>query len=182
MRISTVLGAIVTVALAGCGRSTDKPDAAAAAAAPEAATAAPAAANAGAGDPCSLVADANATFEQAVTVERKTMPNDTVVCEWHSADGRICGSVTPFGARWNPVPAIKPNYEAMVKSMGAFGEVKDQPGIGEEAKIVDGGMFGVQLAFHTSDALALVASACSSGQVGPAALAQKLAREVAGKL
>lgn len=173
---SMVLGAMFSILLAACGQSPDKPEAPAAAAAPATATAS------GRGDPCALVADTQATFGQAVTTEKKTMPNNTLVCEWHSADGRVCGSVTPFGARWNPVPNVKANYEAMLTSMGAFGPVKDQPGIGEEASIVDGGMFGVQLAFHTADALALVGSACASGPYDSVTIAQKLAQEIAGKL
>lgn len=180
MRIpSTILGAMISILIAACGQSPDKPKSPPAAASP-ASPATPTAT--GQGDPCTLVADTQATFGQAVTTEKKTMPNNTMVCEWHAADGRVCGSVTPFGARWNAVPAVKANYEAMLTSMGAFGPVKDQPGIGQEASIVDGGMFGVQLAFHTSDALALVGSACKSGPYDSVTIAQKIAREVAGKL
>jgi hypothetical protein len=168
-------------ALVGCGQSPEKPDAGMPATTAAADTAAPAAAQE-AGGPCSLVADASATFGQAVTAEKKTMPNNTTVCEWKSADGRICGSVTPLGAKWNPVPDVPRNYGALVASLGAFGEVRDQPGIGKEARIVNGGMLGVQLAFRTDDAAVLVASACSAGNLDATAMAQKLATEIASKL
>lgn len=184
----TLMTAIMTIALVACGQSPGKPDAdepaaSVPASAPASAPApAPAATITGGVNPCSLVADTQATFGQAVTAERKPMPNNTIVCEWKSAEGRLCGSVTPFGAQWNPVPAVKPNYDAMVQSMGSFGKLKNLAGVGEEAKIVDGGMLGVQIAVRTSDAAALVVSACSSGTMDAAALAQKVAREIADKL
>ena len=54
--------------------------------------------------------------------------------------------------------------------------------LGEEAKFVDGGMLGAQLAFRTSQVAVLVGSACSAGSLDKNALAEKLAREIAGRL
>lgn len=144
---------------------------------------APAAAAAAGSDPCALVANADAVLGQPVTAGHNTNPNKTVDCQWKSADGRLCGSLTVFGPGYNEVAADpKTNFEAMSTSLGAFGAVKDVAGIGEEARIVDGGMFGAQLAFHKGAHSVLAASACSSGADKAPALAQRLATEVAGKL
>ena len=110
------------------------------------------------------------------------MPNDTVSCHWKTADGRLCGNVTVFGPGWNEVPDVKANYVAMTGSLKAFGDTQDVSGIGEEAKAVDGGILGAQLAFRTSTHLALVASGCKSDSQSAPALAEKLAREVATHL
>jgi hypothetical protein len=132
---------------------------------------------------CTLVADASATLGQPVTPDHHTSPNDVVDCQWKSADGRLCGSLTVFGPGYNPLAAdAKTNYAAMTQSMGAFGPLQDVAGIGEEAKAVDGGMFGAQLAFHKGAHSVLVASACKSGADAAPALAQRLAAEVASKL
>lgn len=134
------------------------------------------------GDPCMLVPDPAATFGQPVTADRQAMSRGAQVCEWKNAEGRICGSITVFGPGWNPVPDVRANYAALLTSMGAFGAAKDVAGVGEEARIVDGGMFGTQLAFRTAKTATLVSSACRSGQSGSNELVEKLAREVAPKL
>jgi hypothetical protein len=118
-----------------------------------------------------------------VTASQHTNPNNTLDCKWTAADGRVCGSLTVFGPGYNAVQAdAKTNFEAMSKSLAAFGEVKEVPGIGSEARIVDGGMFGAQLAFHNGKYSVLAASACKSGADGAPVLAQKLAAEVAPRL
>lgn len=138
-------------------------------------------ATAGGGDPCALVADTDAMFGEAVTANVSTMRNGTRACEWKRGDGMICGSVSVFGPGWNEVPDVPANYSAMVTSLGAFGEVHDVAGVGEEAKAVDGGIVGAQLAFRTSKVAALVAAGCP-GPIPKTELAEKLAREVARQL
>ncbi len=151
---------------------------------PAAAAPAPAAEPVATGsDPCALVANAEAVLGQPVTAGHNTNPNNTVDCQWKSADGKLCGSLTVFGPGYNDLASDpKTNFEAMSKSLGAFGEVKEVPGIGEQARLVDGGMFGAQLAFHKGRHSVLAASACSAGADKAPALAQRLATEVAAKL
>ena len=134
------------------------------------------------GDPCALIPNAEALIGQPVTATRETMPNETISCHWKAADGRLCGNVTVFGPGWNEVPDVKANYVAMTGSLEAFGDTQDVPGIGEEAKAVDGGMLGAQLAFRTRTHLALVAAGCKSESQTAPALAEALAREVVGHL
>ena len=179
MRKSVIF--MAATVLASCGKSVaDKPAEPASADAMQAA-AAPAEKPVAGKDPCSLVSNPDALFGVAVTSSASSNTG-TAVCEWKSADGRICGSLTLFVPAYNSSPDPKVNYSAMVTSLGAFGEVKDVAGIGEEARMVDGGMLGAQVAFRTASNAALAASACRSGTEGQVELAQKLAREVSGKL
>jgi hypothetical protein len=173
---------MAAMVVASCGNSTeDKPPESVAQQSPQAASAsAPREAAAGA-DPCSLLPDPAALFGQPVTATNSSMQHQKS-CEWKSADGRLCGSVTIFTPAFNSSTDPKVNFAGLVKSMGAFGEVKDLTGIAEEAKIVDGGMFGAQVAVRTASQAALAASACKSGSEGSVELAQKLAREIAGRL
>lgn len=167
--------------LASCGKSAvDEPAEPASADATQAA-AAPADEPVSGKDPCALVSDPDALFGVPVT-SSVTSHTGTAVCEWKSADGRICGSLTLFTPAYNSSPDPKVNYSAMVTSLGAFGEVKEVAGIGEEARMVDGGMLGAQVAFRTASNAALAVSACRSGAEGQVELAQKLAREVSGRL
>lgn len=172
---------MLAVLLAACGKSAD--DAPALAANGDAATqtAATATSSAADRDPCTLVADPQTLFGTEVTASLSTQTGQPV-CEWKSADGRICGSVTWFTPAPNASPDPKVNFAAMAASLKAFGEVKEVPGIGEEARMVDGGMLGAQVALRTSSNAALAASACRSGPYEQVELAQRLAREIAGKL
>ena len=169
---------MLMIVIAGCAK-TPAPESAAA---PASASADVPATASAAGDPCSLLDDPNGLFGQPVTASSTGMPNQTRACEWKSAEGRMCGLVTPFGPGWNPVPDLAANYSAMTLSMKAFGELQPLTGVGEEAVAVDGGMFGAQIAMRTSQALVNVAAAC--GGSGPANLehAEKLARAIAPKL
>lgn len=135
-----------------------------------------------AGDPCTLLADPVAIFGEPMTAHIVTMPNKTKTCEWRSADGRSCGSVVVFGPGWNDVPDVPSNYAAMVTSLGAFGQVQEIVGLGEEARAVDGGMLGAQVAFRTSEVAVLAGSACSNASLTKAALAERVARAVAEQL
>ncbi len=171
---------LATVALVSCGRSAN--DKSAEPAAPGATVAAaPAAQPAKGADPCALVADPQTLFGTPVTASAKSATGQAM-CEWKSEDGRLCGIVTVFVPAANSSPDPKVNFAAMVTSLNAFGEVKDVPGIGEEAKMVDGGMLGAQVALRTATNAALAVSACRSGSAGQVELAQKLASEIAGKL
>jgi len=161
-----ILMCVAAISLVACSRSSEEHDVASTAG----------------GDPCSLIPNAEALIGQPVTAVQATMPNQTVSCQWKAADGRLCGNVTVFGPGWNDVPDVKANYVAMTGSLKAFGGTQDVSGIGEEAKIVDGGMLGVQLAFRTSSHLALVAAGCKSESQTTPALAERLAREVAAHL
>lgn len=177
-----IIISLAVMALAACGKSTDgnttKP--AALEATPQGATA-PADKPVATLDPCTLVSDPDALFGVPVTASNSGHTG-TTICEWKSADGRICGSITLFVPAANTSPDPKVNFDALVRSLGAFGEVKEVAGIGDEAKMVDGGMLGAQLAFRTASNAALVASACRSGAEGQAELAPALAREIVGKL
>jgi len=172
----TMTLAVLAMALVACGKS-PAPDSAAsnAAATPETAVAA-------SGDACALIDDPNTLFGQPVTASGSSMPNGTKACEWKNAEGRLCGMVTPMGAGWYEVPDLKRNYDAMVLSMGAFGQTHPVAGIAEEAAAVDGGMLGAQMAIRTSKAIANIGAAC--GGSGPANLehAEKIARAIAPKL
>ena len=174
----TISMMLVSLVIAACGQSPAPPNAATPASAP---AEAPGTASA-AGDPCALVDDPNALFGQAVTASGSNMPNQTRTCEWKTADGRMCGMVTPFGPGWNPVPDLAANYSAMTLSMKAFGELRPVTGAGEEAVAVDGGILGAQVGLRTGKAIAHVAAAC--GGNGPANLehAEKLARAIVTKL
>lgn len=176
-RILMSIAAIAAIALVACSKSSEEHNAAAQPSSQPAADA-PAAG----GDPCSLIPNAEALIGQPVTAAQATMPNETVSCQWKAADGRLCGNVTVFGPGWNEVPDVKANYLGMTNSLKAFGDTQDVSGIGEEAKAVDGGMLGAQLAFRTSTHLALVAAGCKSDTQTAPALAEKLAREVVGHL
>ena len=132
-----------------------------------------------AGDPCTLVSDPATLFGQPVTAKRTTEVNKTVSCSWTTAEGRVCGSVTVFGPGWNETSDVPRTYGALTVSMGAFGKPSDVSGIGEEARAVDGGMFGAQLAFRTSKAAVLVGAACSSTSTKAPAIAEKLSRAIA---
>ena len=170
-----ILVSLATIALVACSQSSEERAA-------MQSSSQPADAPAAGGDPCSLIPNAEALIGQPVTAAQATMPNQTVSCQWKAADGRLCGNVTVFGPGWNEVPDVKANYVAMTSSLKAFGETQDVSGIGEEAKAVDGGMLGVQLAFRTSSHLALVAAGCKSDSQTTPALAEQLAREVAAHL
>jgi hypothetical protein len=175
--IQKILVSIAAIALVACSKSSEE-HAATAPSSSKPTADAPAAG----GDPCSLIPNADALIGEPVTAEHASMPNDTVSCHWKAADGRLCGNVTVFGPGWNEVPDVKANYVAMTSSLKAFGDTQDVSGIGEEAKAVDGGVLGAQLAFRTSTHLALVASGCKSDSQTAPALAEKLAREVATHL
>lgn len=169
--IQKTLMIVLAIALAACGQSsTEETQAAQANAAPQEPQSA-------AGDPCALVADSSTTFDEPVTAHQVKMPNGTNTCEWRRADGRICASVTVFGPGWNEVVDVPRNYGALVTSLGAFGSVQEFPGLGEEARIVDGSM-GAQLAFRTTEAAVLVGGSCSSGSITNAALAERVARQI----
>jgi hypothetical protein len=168
-------------ALASCGQATDtsdatKVDATAATSEPTQATAA------ARGDPCTLIANPETVFGRPVSARVTTMPNNTQLCEWRSAEGRSCGTVTVFGPRWNEVPDVPRNYEAMVTSLSAFGPPKDLPGVGDEAKVVDGGMLGVQIAFRASKAVVNVGAACGEDSQARTVLAERIAHAVLEKL
>jgi hypothetical protein len=165
------------VALVSCGKSTEEKPAEPAVASADKLADKPAEGR----DPCSLVADTQALFGTPVTAGASTMTGQAV-CEWKSADGGMCGSVTLFTPAYNSSPDPKVNFAAMVTSLGAFGEVKEVAGIGEEARMVDAGILGAQLAFRTASNAALVASACRSGPYGQVEVAHRLAREVAARL
>lgn len=178
----TIYLVMAAAVLAGCGKSPDGPAPAGQPTAEPTQAAASEPKAAAAGDPCSLVGDAEALFGVPVTATVEAMPNSTSSCEWKSADTRICGSLTVFGPGFNDLADPKTNYSGMTTSLAAFGPVQDVAGVGEEAKVVDGGILGVQLAFRTSKSAALVASACSSGPHSRNDLVLRLAREVAPKL
>jgi hypothetical protein len=170
------------IVIAGCGKSPAPESAAApASAAASSTTSAPATASA-ADDPCSLLDDPNALFGQPVTASATTMPNQTRACEWKSAEGRMCGLVTPFGPGWNPVPDVAANYSAMTLSMKAFGDLQPLTGVGEEAVAVDGKILGAQVALRTSKAIANIAAACGGTGAGNMEHVEKLARAIAPKL
>ena len=116
-----------------------------------------------AGDACTLIPEPAALFGQPVTAQQTEAPTGMISCEWRSAEGRICGSVSVFGAGWNELQVndVRQHYNGMLTGMGAFDQLYDVGGIGDEARAVDGGMFGAQLAFRTSETAVLVASACS---------------------
>lgn len=174
-----ILLSVATLVLVACSKPSGEPQAVTQ---PEAQPdAAPAAAPAASGDLCALVANPDATFGQPVTAGANSTPSGAV-CEWKAADGRLCGHLTVFGPGYNNAAEAKVQYAGMTTSLKAFGETKDLSGIGEEAKIVDGGIFGAQVAFRTGTHAGLAASACTSGADKAPALAEKLAREVAAKL
>ncbi len=137
---------------------------------------------ASAGDPCTLIADPAEVFGRPVTANKAMMPNKTNTCEWRGADGSFCGSLVVFGPGWNEVENIPLNYEGMVTSLGAFGQTKEIAGLGEEARGVDGGILGAQVAFRKNNVAALVASACASDSLTKMALAERAAAAVAEKL
>jgi hypothetical protein len=170
---------VAALALGACSQSTGKRDGSAPS---SQTTSASGAKSSPSGDPCSLIPNAEALIGQPVTASQNAMPNNTNTCQWKAADGRLCGSVTVFGPGWNEVPDVKANYVGMTTSLKAFGDTQDVSGIGEEAKVVDGGMLGAQLAFRTSTHLALVAAGCKSDTQTTPALAEQLAREVASHL
>lgn len=176
-----VLVFIAAATIAACSQSNEESRTAATnAPAPAPAAAEPAAAGS---DPCALVANAEAILGQPVTASHHTNANNTVDCHWKAADGRLCGSLTVFGPGYGSTVAdAKTNFNGMSTSLGAFGEVKEVAGIGDEAKAVDGGMFGAQLAFRKGEYAVLVASACKSGTDAAPALAHRLATEVASRL
>ena len=176
---------VATFSLVSCGQSPENPDAATQSASPPAASvsqeATPAAPAAG-GDHCSLIADTQAIFGHPVTASEAVASNSKS-CLWNSADGRVCGSVTVLGPGWNEVPDVKANYVAMATSLAAFGQIHDVAGIGEDAKAVDGGMLGAQLAFRTSKVAVLVAAtSCTDATPERNALAVKLARAITERL
>jgi hypothetical protein len=179
------LACIAALALVACSKPDAPADTAASSAPPEVSGAAPSEASGttppAVGDICALVANPEATFGQPVTSGTATGVTGTT-CEWKSADGRLCGVLNVFGPGYNPMPDARTQYAGMATSLKAFGQVQDVSGIGEEAKAVDGGMLGAQLAFRTSEHAVLAASGCSSGADKAPALAEKLAREVAPKL
>ncbi len=172
-----ILVSIVAIALTACSQSSGDRDATAQSSSQPASDA-----SAASGDPCSLIPNAEALVGEPVTASQATLPNETFSCQWKTADGRLCGSVTAFGPGWNAVPDVKANYAGMTSSLSAFGQTRDVSGIGEEAKVVDGGILGAQLAFRTSTHLALVAAGCQSAAQTAPTLAEKLAREVAAHL
>jgi hypothetical protein len=182
--IRTVFVATLAGALVSCGQATDTSDATKVDATKGATTAAPGATTTAADgrDPCALVSNPEAVFGRPVTTRIATMPNNTRMCEWRSAEDRICGMVTVLGPGWNDTVDIPRNYAAMVTSLGAFGTTKELAGVGEEARIVDGGMLGAQIAFRTSNAVVNVGAACGDDGQARTALAEKIARAVAENL
>ncbi len=174
--IRKILVSIAAILLTACSQSSGERDATAQS------SSRPASDAPASGDPCSLIPNAEALIGQPVTAAQESMPNQTISCHWKAADGTLCGNVTVFGPGWNEVPDVKANYVGMTTSLKAFGDTQDVSGIGEEAKVVDGGMLGAQLAFRTSTHLALVAAGCKSESQTTPALAEKLAREVAAHL
>lgn len=175
-----ILVSLAAATLAACSQSNDAPQTAAQPA--TAATPAPGATAATGSDPCALVANPEAVLGQPVTASHYSNVNGSVDCHWKSAEGLLCGSLTMFGPGYNETGSARINYEGMTKSMGAFGQTWDVSGVGDEAKAVDGGILGAQLAFRKGDHAVLVASGCKSGADGAPALAERLAREVAGRL
>jgi len=168
---------LLSLTIAACGKS-PAPESAAASPANTPATA-PAA---GSGDVCALIDDPGTLFGQAVTASPETMPNGTKSCEWKSAEGRMCGLVTPMGSGWYEVPNLPANYAAMKQSMSAFGKTFPVAGIGEEAEAVDGGILGAQMAIRTSTAIANIAAACGGSGAGNLEHAEKIARAIAARL
>lgn len=152
-----LFGATLAITLAACGQSSSW----------------------AAGDPCTLISEPAALFGQSVTAKQTTQPNKTISCSWYTAEGRVCGSVTVFGAGWNETPDVQRSYGALTTSLAAFGQPRDVSGIGNEARAVDGRMFGTQLAFRTGKAAVLVAAACGSTSIKDPALAEKLSRAIA---
>jgi hypothetical protein len=162
--------------LASCGKSSDTTEL------PKASSDAVAAPVASIGDACMLITDPAAVFGFPVTAHKGTMPNKTTTCEWRGADERMCGSVVVFGPGWNEVEDVPVTYAAMVTSLGAFGQMKEIAGLGDEAKGVDGGILGAQVAFRAKNATALVGSTCTSGSLTKLELAERVAGAVAEKL
>ncbi len=175
--IRTTLMAVLSIALAACGQSSSTEQAT-----PAQSNAAPEATQTASGDPCSLLADPVATFGQPVTAQQARTPNGTNTCEWRAADGRICGSVVVFGPGWNESLDVPRSYGGMVTSLGAFGSVQEVAELGEEARVVDGGMLGAQLAFRTNKTATLVGGSCGVGPGTNVALAEKVAREIVHSL
>ncbi len=175
--IRRIFVATLIIALPSCGES---PDAGNNAKVPPSAN--PEVTAAASGDPCALLADPAATFGQPVTASVAVMPNATRACEWKTADGMMCGIVTVFGPGWNEVPDVASNYAAMVRSLGAFGQVQEIVGIGDEAHGVDGKMLGTQGAFRTNKAGGLVGGTCSTKSRTNFALVESVAREIATHL
>ena len=133
-------------------------------------------------NPCSLIDDPETLFGRPVTAGVKTLPNKTMACEWISAEGRLCGIVTPFGPGWNEIRNLKANYSAMAGSVGTFGPPQPLTGAGEEAVIVDGGILGAQVAMRTSNAIASIGAACGGSGAANLEHAEKIARAIAGHL
>jgi hypothetical protein len=172
LRVLVISAAIV---LASCGKSGDSSSADG--------TASAESMPASGSDTCALVADANAVFGQPITANPSKFPDGTKICEWKAADGMICGSATVFGPGYNEVAAdAQRNFGAMTTSMGAFGEVKEVAGLGEEAKAVDGKFMGGQVAFRKGKYSVLVGGSCTSGSLTKPQLAENLARAIAEKL
>jgi len=174
----TILLMTLSMALVACGKS-PAPESAAAGTPAEATADAPAASG---GDVCALLDDPDTLFGQPVTATASGTPNGTRACEWKTADGRLCGMVTPMGPGWYEVPDLPRNYAAMVTSMGAFGQTHPVAGIGEEAAAVDGGMLGAQMAIRTSKAIANIGAACGGSGAANLEHAEKIARAIAPKL
>jgi hypothetical protein len=172
-----VLACFAALSLAACSRTDAPADVAVSPAPAEAA----AAASSAAGDICALVSNPDTTFGQPVTSSTEAGVTGTT-CQWKSADGRLCGLLNVFGPGYDSMPDARTQYAGMTTSLKAFGDAHDVPGIGVEAKAVDGGILGAQLAFHTGTHAVLAASACSSGADKAPALAERLAREVASRL
>jgi hypothetical protein len=178
--IRRILIVTLPIALAACGRSEDSN---------QAQQTTPTNSETGAvtqtsasGDPCRALTDPAAIFGQPATAHTATMPNNTHTCEWRVAGDRTCGTLVVFGPGWNEVANVPANYEGMVTSLKAFGDVKEVTGVGEEARAVDGGILGAQLAFRTNDVAALVGATCGNAERSSAALAESLARAVAENL
>ncbi len=167
----TMITAILAVAATSCGQPDDKAKTTAVSPAAQDQVAAT-------GDPCTLLADPAAVFGQVVTSHAVTAPNRMRMCEWRATDGMPCGTLAVFGPGWNEVPDVPRHYEGMVTSLGAFGEVQEVAGLGEEAHVVDGGMLGAQLAFRTRERATLVGAVCSGGAPTKTALAEKVAHAI----
>jgi hypothetical protein len=177
--MKALLVTAITSTLAACGQPSDEPDVTAQSSSPGIARSAE---TATVGEPCSLIIDTNSMFGPSVSASESTA-GETKSCTWKSEDGRVCGSVTVFGPNWNEVSDVKANYSAITRSLGAFGRTLEVAELGEEAREVDGGMLGAQVAFRTSKVAALVAaSSCSPESPDRMTLARKLAREIAGRL
>jgi hypothetical protein len=176
--LTTGFSAILALALASCGKSSEPAGSAEAgtAAAPTASASSPAR------DACALLDDASALFGTPVTAESNSVPGYAISCQWKDQTGRLCGLIIPFGAGWNEAADVNVHYTGIATSMGAFGKTQPLAGVGEEAVVVDGGILGAQAGLRTSTAAANLGAACGGSGAANLEHVEKLTRAVAGKL